>query len=397
MTNLIFDLKCYFKQNIQQFCFKNQVLIFLVFCLVNTGILLYFLDFVTVIILVFWLVFIYTILFFILQANLPCLQFFFFVIILTHLHEVSVRYLPLLVFLGMFLVWVFLVCQFFLKDTSMLRTFNFFLKNYKSAKKIILNHQVTEFFYFKTFSALMSCIFLIGVLLKKFYKIESLIVFFENLDSEKRVIFIPFLLTLSFSIVILSIIDWLIIEHFNMKIFLSTFRYFMKCETLFRVTTGLAGMIVVGGAVDHYAMSPEKFYSLPGCSEYRKYRMKFDWTIPLSLTLAAEYSELTNGCLPPLLETGFVDTAKTAERIKILKDFKESQKVLMAEYLKSDQISFDDIIKFNHQQTLIYLRFYKRVDSGLLRSEKPKNPRIEFYFTEEEDSIQSRTIIDEED
>jgi hypothetical protein len=32
-----------------------------------------------------------------------------------------------------------------------------------------------------------------------------------------------------------------------------------------------------------------------------------------------------------------------------------------------------------------------------LRSEKPKNPRIEFYFTEKEDSIQSRTIIDEKD
>jgi len=69
----------------------------------------------------------------------------------------------------------------------------------------------------------------------------------------------------------------------------------------------------------------------------------------------------------------------------------------MAKYLKSDQISFDDIIKYNHDETLIYLRFYKRIDSGLLRSEKPKNPRIEFYFTEKEDSIQSRTIIDEKD
>ena len=172
-----------FLKNIQQFCFKNQGPIFLVFCLANTGILLYFLDFATVIILVFWLVFIYTILFFILKANLPYIQFFFFVIIITHLHEFSkfsIKYLPLLVFLGMFLVWVFLVFQFFLKDTSMLWTFNFFLKNYKSAKKIILNHQITEFFYFKTFSALMSCIFLIGVLLKKFYKIESLIVFLKT-------------------------------------------------------------------------------------------------------------------------------------------------------------------------------------------------------------------------
>ena len=83
---------------------------------------------------------------------------------------------------------------------------------------------------------------------------------------------------------------------------------------------------------------------------------------------------------PPLLENWLVDRAKTLERIKLLKEFKENQSLLMAAFLKSDQVTFEDIIKLNHTQVLVYQRFYKRVDSGLLRSDKPKIPRTEFYY-----------------
>ena len=68
----------------------------------------------------------------------------------------------------------------------------------------------------------------------------------------------------------------------------------------------------------------------------------------------------------------------------------------MAAFLKSDQVTFEDIIKLNHTQVLVYQRFYKRVDSGLLRSDKPKIPRTEFYY-DQEGELKSRVVIDEED
>lgn len=67
----------------------------------------------------------------------------------------------------------------------------------------------------------------------------------------------------------------------------------------------------------------------------------------------------------------------------------------MAAFLKSDQVTFEDIIKLNHTQILVYQRFYKRVDSSLLRFDKPKIPRTEFYYDEERE-LKSRVVIDEE-
>jgi hypothetical protein len=63
-------------------------------------------------------------------------------------------------------------------------------------------------------------------------------------------------------------------------------------------------------------------YSLPKCSQYRIFCMKFDWSTPLVLSLATECGELTNGCTPPILENGYIDIDKTAERIRVLKNSK---------------------------------------------------------------------------
>ena len=395
MRNLS-NLRTHFNKNVQSFCFNNQPAIFSIFCILNISLLLCFLDLATVTIIFFWLGFLYTALFFIIQVKVPLLECFFPVIIITHVGYLPFKHINGLIFFCMFLAWVFLVFKFLLKNTSVQSNLEIFFHEYKKAKEILINHRFKEFLYFRVFSVLITVVFLIFFLFKKFYKIESLIVFFENLDTDKQTVVFPFILAISFSVIILSIIDWLIIDFFNYRIFLAPMRYLMKCETLFRVAGGIVSVLAIGGAVDHFAMSPEKFYSLPGCSQYRIYRMKFDWDIPLSLTLAAQYSDLTNGCTPPLLENGLVDRPKTLERIKLLKEFKENQSILMAVFLKSDQVTFEEIIKFNHTQVLVYQRFYKRVDSGLLRSDKPKIPRTEFYYDEEGD-LKSRVVIDEED
>ena len=60
----------------------------------------------------------------------------------------------------------------------------------------------------------------------------------------------PFILDISFSVIILFIIDWLIVECFNYRIFLAHMRYLMKCETLFRVAEEVVSVLAVGGAVD---------------------------------------------------------------------------------------------------------------------------------------------------
>lgn len=131
----------------------------------------------------------------------------------------------------------------------------------------------------------------------------------------------------------------------------------------------------------HFAMSPEKFYSLPGWFTISNipYEIRLGYFFIFYFRCSIQRSDKWVHS-PPLLENWLVDRAKTLERIKLLKEFKENQSLLMAAFLKSDQVTFEDIIKLNHTQVLVYQRFYKRVDSGLLRSDKPKIPRTEFYY-----------------
>jgi hypothetical protein len=96
-------------------------------------------------------------------------------------------------------------------------------------------------------------------------------------------------------LLILAFIDGLIIHFFNTRI-LGALRYFMHGKNAVNNIVKLTFAGVVLGGLDRYISHPEISVNFPGFSMYRILKSGgFDWLNPSDLSLAAEYSELTNG------------------------------------------------------------------------------------------------------
>jgi len=345
--------------NLLAFCVKNQSRIFIILCFIYASFLCCITKLVIVIIILFWSSFFFTVVYMLNKVQIPVFKtvlgtvFFFRIFYIIKTENIK---LPLCIGLLLSLIFVFL--YFYFENSLLLLALKEKYKKLKQARLVFTGCITPELKYFGAVSTLASSIFSVLVLLKFIYK-DYFFVLYSSLNPDEQGLALVILISLFFFVVVGGLLDFVLFESPNNST-LDFFSYLQKFICLLRVVSGMVFFFFFFEYFSALPQTPSMFV----ISKFRIYcGVGYTWTSVVEFTLAEEYTKITRGHIPPLLNTMAVDALKTSNRIELLNLLlSEQSRSLISVMLNTTDI--EEIIKFNHQQTVIFNSFLEKLENG---------------------------------